>query len=156
MERVMAVKEPAKESAPSQPTVQVRQPGSPDTKTIRSNDPVTNRAEQSLAEEAARDEAAIGEEQARAAAEEAKRLEEEHQMKMELLLAIVQSPEGFVVRDEDNDDAFGLASVDGLVYHNNVQSGKGMLDVEERVYLSSKGMDSLTTALGPSMGRKGK
>jgi len=156
MERKMAVKEPAKESAPAQPTVQVRQPDSPDTKTIRTNDPVTNKAEQSLAEEAARDEAAIGEEQERAAAEEAKRLEEEHQAKMELLQAIVQSPEGFVVRGDDNDAAFGLAAADGLVYHNNVQSGKGMLDVEERVYLSSKGMENLTTAFGPSMGRKGK
>jgi hypothetical protein len=150
MESKMAVKE----SAPSQPTVQVRQPSSPDTKTIRSNDPVTNKAEQSLAEEAAADEAAIGEEQERAAAEEAKRLEEEHQVKMELLQEIVQSPEGFVVRNKDNNDAYDLASVDGLVYHNNVQSGKGMLDVEERVYLSSKGMESLTTAFGPSMGRK--
>jgi hypothetical protein len=94
----MESKMATKESAPSQPTVQVRQPSSPDTKTIRSNDPVTNKAEQSLAEEAAQDEAAIGEEQERAAAEEAKRLEEEHQVKMELLQEIVQSPEGFVVR----------------------------------------------------------
>lgn len=148
----MAVKEPAKESAPSQPTTQVRQPGSTETKTIRTNDPVTNKAEEQLAEEQQREDDAIAEEQMRQQEEDAKRQQEEFQLKQDILKAIVQSPEGFVVREDGNSEALGLAQAEGLVYHNNVQSGKGGLDVLERYYLSASGYDNLRTAFGPKLG----
>lgn len=148
----MAVKEPAKESAPSQPTTQVRQPGSPDTKTIRTNDPVTNKAEEQLANEQQEEDDAIAEEQMRQQEEEAERQQEEFKLRQDILKEIAKSPEGFVVREEGNSEALGLAQAQGLVYHNNVQSGKGGLDVEERYYISHDGFENLRTAFGPSLG----
>jgi hypothetical protein len=139
---------------PKQPTTQVRQPDSPDTKTMRSNDPITNREEERLANEAQQEIDRISEEQVKQQEEEAKRQQEEHDKKMELYKSIISSPEGFVKPDEGNTEAVGLALSEGTVYNTPVQSGKGGLDVEERYYLSAEGVEKLRTAFGPSLGKK--
>lgn len=140
--------------APAQPTTQVRQPPSPDTPTIRSNDPVTNAAEFRLAEQTQQ----MNEEQQRQVQEqqeqEAKRQQELHDQRMELVRGVVQSNEGFVVLEDGNRDAVEDARVQGLVYITPVQSGPGGLEVEERVFLAAKGTDMLRTAFGENMGRK--
>lgn len=136
-----------------QPTVQVRQPDSPDTKTMETNDPVTNQAERQLAEEAQAEADARSEEEVRKQEEDAARAQEEHDMTMELMRAIVGSPEGFVPVEEGNNEAVSLAFSRGLVYFSNVQRGPGGLEVEERVFLSGAGADALRTAFGPGMGK---
>jgi hypothetical protein len=138
---------------PSQPTTQVRQPDSPDTKTIRTNDPITNKEEERLANEAQEEQEQIGEEQRKQQDEDAKRQQEEFKARQDLLKEIVQSNEGYVVRDEGNQKALDLAMADGSVYCVNVQSGRGGLDVEERVFLSESGTSQLKTAFGPGMGK---
>ena len=130
-----------------QPTVQVRQPARDDTPTMETNDPVTNQAERQLAEDAQAELDARSE-------EEAARAQEEHDMTMDLMRAIVESPEGFVPVEEGNAEAVGLAYGRGLIYFSNVQGGKGGLDVIERAFLSAAGADSLRTAFGPGMGKK--
>lgn len=138
-----------------QPTVQVRQPARDDTPTMETNDPVTNQAERQLAEQAQAELDARSEEEVRRQEEEAARAQEEHDMTMDLMRAIVESPEGFVPVEEGNAEAVGLAYGRGLIYFSNVQGGKGGLDVIERAFLSAAGADSLRTAFGPGMG-KGK
>lgn len=139
--------------APKQPTTQVRQPDSPDTPTIETNDPITNREEERLAREAQEEQEAVSQEQVRMQEEEAKRAQEEHQARQDTLRAIAQSPEGFVVRDDTNREGLDLALVDGSIYYSNVQSGPGGLEVQERAFLSASGYEQLRTAFGPSMGK---
>lgn len=142
--------------APKQPTVQVRQPARDDTPTIESNDPVTNQAERQLAEEAQAELDARSEEDVRRQEEEAARAQELHDMRMDLMRAIVDSPEGFVPLEDGNREAVDAALAEGHVYMNNVQRGPGGLEVEERVFLADSGFGSLRTAFGPGLGRKGK
>lgn len=141
-------------AAPKQPTTQVRQPDSPDTKTIRSNDPVTNREEERLANEALEGEEWANEQARQQQEDEARQAQEDFQEKQDTLKAILDSPEGFVVREEGNTKGLDLAIMDGSIYYSNVQSGKGGLDVQERAFLSGHGYEQLRTAFGPSMGRK--
>jgi hypothetical protein len=140
-------------TAPKQPTTQVRQPDSPDTKTIRTNDPITNREEERLATEAQQEQDEIGEQQRKQQDEEAKRQQEEFKLRQNTLKQIVQSNEGFVVRDEGNTKGLELAQAEGHVYFANQQSGPGGLEVEERAYLSASGYEQLRTAFGPGLGR---
>jgi type VI protein secretion system component VasK len=149
-------------TAPKQPTVQVRQPPSDETRTVRTNDPVTNATETELAN---RDQQ-IDEEQQQAAIEEqervAKRQQDEHNASMDLMKSIMQSNEGFIERpaspevkegEEPPVDPLLVATQNDYVYMNNVQSGPGGLEVQERVFLTSKGYDALRTAFGPGMGK---
>lgn len=136
---------------PRQPTAQVRQPPSPDTPTIRSNDPVTNEAELRLAQE---DQEQREEEEKRLQQEQeekAKKDQELFETRQEIMKTILQSDEGFVVADDGNRDAIEEARKEGLVYHSNVQRG---IEVEERYFLSDKGYQALRTTLGPDMGKK--
>jgi hypothetical protein len=110
---------------------------------VRSNDPITNKAEQKRAEEAQVD---LEEESRRQEEEQTKQAEEEQRRadeRREAMQEIVKSPEGFVVRTEDN-----------AAYQTNVQSGKGGLDVEERVYLAERGYTQLRDVFGPDLGAK--
>lgn len=129
----------------------MRQPPSPDTPTIRSNDPVTNEAELRLAQE---DQEQREEEEKRLQQEQeekAKKDQELFETRQEIMKTILQSDEGFVVADDGNRDAIEEARKEGLVYHSNVQRG---IEVEERYFLSDKGYQALRTTLGPDMGKK--
>src|SRR4051794_35335395 len=110
-------------TAPKQPTTQVRQPDSPDTKTIRTNDPITNKEEERLANEAQQEQDDVGKEQRKQQEEDAKRQQEEFKLRQDTLKQIVQSNEGFVVRDESNTKGLELAQAEGHVYFANQQSG---------------------------------
>lgn len=141
--------------APKQPNVQVRQPARDDTPTIETNDPVTNQAERQLAEEAQAEVDRRSEEEVARQEEEAAHQQELHDMRMDLMRAIVDSPEGFVPVEDGNREAVSAALAEGHVYLNNVQRGPGGLEVEERVFLADAGFGSLRSAFGPGLG-KGK
>lgn len=138
---------------PAQATTQVRMPPSDNNRVMNTNDPITNAAEEQRAQMDQEDQDARAEEERKRQEEEAKKQQEQHEQRMSLMRELVESPEGFVVRTEDNMEAVSLALRDGQVYMNNVQAGKGGLDVEERVFLSSQGYDALRTAFGPEMGK---
>jgi len=77
----------------------------------------------------------------KAAEEQRKEAQAKHEAGISLMKSIYASNEGFAVRKDGDDLDYALA--EGLVYMNAVQSGKGGLDVEERVYLSDKGYNIL-------------
>lgn len=138
---------------PKQPTVQVQQPPKQGTKTIESNDPVTNEAEQRIAQNELTgpdEERARAEQQAQE--EEAKRQQELADQRRTTMQDILKSNEGFLVRDEDNADALEDARVQGLVHSYTVQSGPGGLDVEERYSVTDKGYSSLRSVFGENLG----
>lgn len=140
--------------APEQPNVHVRKPGDPNTPTVRTNDPISNEAERKMFEDEQRREDEESQRQMKEQEEQAKREQEEADQRRSLLQDIVKSPEGFVVRDESNGDALDKLVADGDAYKTNIQSGKGGLDVEERVFLSGKGYENLRSVFGPDMGVK--
>jgi hypothetical protein len=141
---------------PLQPNTQVRMPPRPTDPDdlVRSNDPITNKAEQKRADEAQVD---LDEESRRQEEEQKKQAEEEQRRadeRREAMQEIVKSPEGFVVRTEDNAGALDALVTEGTAYQTNVQSGKGGLDVEERVYLAERGYTQLRDVFGPDLGAK--
>lgn len=146
---------PKEAAKPSQPTVHVAQPSKTDTKTIETNDPVTNEAERKVAEEElSKPQQRQMEEDLKAQEEEQKRQQELADQRRTLMQDIVKSPEGFVVLEDSNRDALEDARVEGLVSHTNVQSGKGGLDVEERYFITDKGYSQLRQVFGENMGVK--
>jgi hypothetical protein len=56
-----------------------------------------------------------------------------------VLKSIVDSNEGYILRNESNANQVDSLADQQFVYVNNVQSGKGGYDVEERVYLTESG-----------------
>lgn len=140
--------------APKQPTVHVQQPPKQDTKTVRSNDPVTNEAERRIAEEelGPDDEAAKASQQQQE--EEAQHQQELADQRRELMQEILSSPEGYVVGEEGNLEALEEARTQGLVHYYTVQSGKGGLDVEERYEVTGQGYEQLRSVFGQGLGVK--
>jgi hypothetical protein len=147
-------KEAAKDAPkPSQPTVHVAQPPKDNTKTIESNDPVTNESERKIAEqELENPEQQRIEEELRAQEEEQQRQQELADQRRELMQEVLKSPEGFVVREEGNQEALEDARVEGLLSHTNVQSGPGGLEVEERYFMTEKGYSQLRAVFGENLG----
>lgn len=142
-----------KGEAPAQPTVHVQQPPKADTKTIRTNDPVTNQAEKQLAEKEL--EGPEREEQERLIKEqeeEAKRQQELADQRRQLMQDVIKSNEGFIKREEGNAEAVDDAWREGLLYSETVQSGPGGLEVEERFFVTSQGYENLRSVFGQNMG----
>lgn len=145
--------EQAKE-APKQPTVHVQQPPKQDTKTIRSNDPVTNEAERRIAEEELGPDDEAAKQQQQQQEEEARRQQELADQRRELMQQILKSPEGYVIGEESNLEALEEARTQGLVHYYTVQSGKGGLDIEERYEVTSQGYEQLRSVFGQNFGVK--
>jgi small-conductance mechanosensitive channel len=138
---------------PKQPAVHVAQPPRQDTKTVESNDPVTNEAERRIAQDELTgpdEERARAEQQAQE--EEAKRQQELADQRRTLMQDILKSNEGYVVREEGNQEALEDARTQGLVHAYTVQSGPGGLEVEERYAVSDKGYSSLREVFGENLG----
>lgn len=138
---------PKETAKPSQPTVHAKGPTTP------SNDPITNEAERKLAEEE------LGgtdqtEADLKAQEEEIREQQRLADQRRTLMQDLVKSPEGFVVLDQSNSEVLEDARVQGLVYHTNVQAGRGGLEVEERYFLADKGYQSLRSVFGEDLGVK--
>lgn len=129
---------------PSQPTVHVSTAKPETNRTMQTNDPVTNEAELRLARSQEEQDAEAAAEEKKRQDEEAARQQEEEKQRISLIQSITKSNEGFIKVDDGNREGVELARTAGQVYLQNVQSGPGGLEVEERVFLSKEGQDAFS------------